>query len=204
MPQPSTTDPRVRIRRHPERAVPDQSAAILAGGQVAHIGFCVQGVPYVLPFTYHYDAAEPDRLYVHGAPASRALRQLAGGGPVCVTVTLLDALVYSRSAKYHSVNYRSVVALGRAREIADPVEKAAVLARTILRYFRGREAGTHYAPPSAAELRATRLIEIRLEAWSAKVREGGPLGPLDADPDAPGTAGVIAPTPPAGRLMETA
>jgi nitroimidazol reductase NimA-like FMN-containing flavoprotein (pyridoxamine 5'-phosphate oxidase superfamily) len=191
MPQPSTTDPRVRIRRHPERAMPEQAAAILEQGRVAHIGFCVSGAPFVVPFTYQFDAAEPDRLHVHGAPASRALRQIAAGGPVCVTVTLLDDLVYSRSAKYHSVNYRSVVALGHAREIVDPVEKTAVLTRTILRYFQGREVGAHYAPASAAELRGTRLIEIRLEAWSAKVRTGGPLGPMDADPDAPGTAGVI-------------
>ena len=107
MPQPSTTDPRVRIRRHPERAMPDRAAAILEQGQVAHIGFCMDGAPFVVPFTYHFDVAEPDRLYIHGALASRALRQLAAGGPVCVTVTLLDGLVYSRSAKYHSVNYRS-------------------------------------------------------------------------------------------------
>src|SRR5207302_1693717 len=159
-------------RRSPERAMPEQAAAILAEGQVAHVGFCVAGAPYVLPFTYHYDAADSERLYLHGAPASRALRELAGGGPVCVTVTLLDGLVYSRSAKYHSANYRSVVAFGRARPITDPVEKAGVFERTILRYFQGRAAAV-WGPRGAGRGRGRGCGE-RGDPAGGPGRAGGP------------------------------
>lgn len=182
---------RTRIRRYPERAVPHQAADILAQGLVAHVGFCQNRQPFVIPFSYHYDSATPRALYLHGAAASRSLRQLARGASVCVTVTLLDALIYSRTAMDHTMNYRSVVCFGRARRITRQAEKAAILERMIQRYFPGRTAGRDYDPPSPAHLRRTTLVEIQIEDWSAKARRGGPNGPRDADPEAPGTCGVV-------------
>src|SRR5690348_7065219 len=93
---------RTTIKRHPERAVPDRAQEILTHGVVAHLGYSVGEQPYVIPFTFHYDPAKPDRLYLHGSHASRTLRHLGKGVPVCVTVTTVHGLVYSRSAQYHS------------------------------------------------------------------------------------------------------
>jgi len=107
---------RTRIRRHPERSAPELAEEFLRAGRVAHVAFVAAGQPYVLPFTYHYDAG---KVHYHGAPASctlRALRTLGLGTPVCAEVTLLDGLVASRDAKSHSVNYRSVVIFGDAVE----------------------------------------------------------------------------------------
>jgi nitroimidazol reductase NimA-like FMN-containing flavoprotein (pyridoxamine 5'-phosphate oxidase superfamily) len=179
---------RSAIREHAERSAPEEAAAILQAGKVAHVGFERQGQPYVIPFTYGYRAG---RLYVHGGPNSRALLHLATGAEVCVTVTELDGLVYSRTARYHSVNYRSVVCFGRGRRIEDRELKEAVLAEMIERYFPGRTAGRDYLPPPAAHLDSTILIEVVIDEQSAKRRTGGPKGPTDSDPDAFGTAGVI-------------
>jgi nitroimidazol reductase NimA-like FMN-containing flavoprotein (pyridoxamine 5'-phosphate oxidase superfamily) len=179
---------RTRIRRHPERAVPDEREAILAAGTVAHVGFVVDGQPYVLPMSYH---VEGGRLYLHGAKASRLLRHVGTGAAVCVTVTIQDGLVYSKSAKYHSMNYRSAVCFGRGRTVEDVAEKAQLLERMTGRYFPGRTVGRDYAAASRGELRGTALLEVELEDGSAKARRGGPMGPLDADDAAPGTCGVI-------------
>src|SRR5262245_36096793 len=112
-----TTPPsRTTLRVHPERSVPEEAPEILSAGVVAHVGFEAEGQPYVIPMTYHYDPAEPKRLYLHGAHMSRLMNHLATGAAVCVTVTLTDGLVYSRTALYHSVNYRSIVCFGRAAE----------------------------------------------------------------------------------------
>ncbi|GBD11192.1 hypothetical protein HRbin23_00844 [bacterium HR23] len=182
---------RTRIRRHPERAVPEEWQDILARGMVAHLGFVQDGLPYVLPFSYHYDPAQPNLLYLHGSVKSRAIRHLAAGAPVCVEVTLLDGLVYSRDAQYHSMNYRSVVCFGTARPISDKAEKEAILERMTRRYFPGRTLGQDYAPAHPQQLRGTAVLEVRIEEWSAKARRGGPRGPRDADPTAPGTCGVV-------------
>jgi len=179
------------IRRHPDRAVPDEAPAILSQGLVAHIGFTIGEQPYVIPLAYHYDPVTPDRLYVHGAQASRTLRHLATGAPVCVSVTLLDGIVYSRDAQNHSLNYRSVVAFGRAYPIADPAEMTAIYAGMTQRYIPDRTAGRDNAPPEPGQLRAALMVAIAIEQWSGKARRGGPTGPHDDDPDAPGTAGVI-------------
>src|SRR5438067_1513784 len=125
---------RATIRRHPERAVPEEAPDILARGVVAHLGFSKGDQPFVIPLAYHYDPATPGRLYLHGSRGSRALRHLGGGAPVCVTVTLLDGLVYSRSAQYHSINYRSVVCFGRGRVVTDLAEKRALFESMISRY----------------------------------------------------------------------
>ena len=114
----TTPHPHTRVRVHPERESTEDAAAILAAGYVAHVGFAVEGQPYVIPMTYQFDPAEPTRLYIHGAHHSRLMAHLATGAPVCVTVTLVDGLVYSRTALYHSVNYRSVVCFARSDEPA--------------------------------------------------------------------------------------
>lgn len=184
--------PRSTIRRHAERGVPDRAAAILAEGRVAHVAFVEDGQPFVIPMGYHFDAAEPDRLYLHGAQDSRAMRVLTSGAPVSIGVTLLDGLVYSRTAFNHSMNYRAVVCFGRGREVGDPERQRRLYRGMVARYFPGRSAGRDYSEPTGAQLAATALVEVEIEEMSAKMREGGPLGPLDATADAPGTCGVVA------------
>jgi len=185
------TQTRSTIRNHAERSVPARAAQILAEGYVAHVGFAVEGQPFVIPFGYHFDPAAPDRLYLHGSLNSRAIEHMAAGAPVCITVTLLDGLVYSRTALYHSMNYRSVVCFGRGHSVSDPQVQRTVFEAMVRRYFPGRTEGRDYSAPTAEHLEATALVEIEIEEWSAKAREGGPLGPFDADGSAPGTCGVI-------------
>jgi hypothetical protein len=180
---------RTTIRAHPERSVPEAAPAILAAGLVAHVGFVVEGQPYVIPMAYHYDPAEPRRIYLHAAQAGRLVARLESGDPVCVTVTILDGLVYSRTAKYHSMNYRSVVCFARAA--GDEGNRGAVLERMVTRYFPGREPGRDYEPAPRAHLAATGFVALNIEEWSAKRRKGGPTGPRDQDQEAAGTAGVI-------------
>ena len=103
---------RTRIRRHPERAVAKETTEILSQGLVAHLGFIEDDTPFVIPLIYHYDPVAPGYIYLHGSIRSRALKHLATGVPVCITVTLTDGLVYSRKAMNHSVNYRSVSLFG--------------------------------------------------------------------------------------------
>ncbi len=183
---------RARLRRHPERAVPHEAAAILCQAHVAHVGFVEAGQPFVIPFMFEYsEDFAPDRIYLHGAHGSRALRHLAAGASVCVEVTLLDELVYSRAAEMHSANYRSVVCFGRARELLDEATKREVLERMTRRYFTGRTLGVDYEPVTSEYLLTTTVLEVSVEEWSAKARRGPPLGPSDADPDAPGSAGVV-------------
>jgi len=184
--------PRSTIRNHAERSVPEEAAKILAEGHVAHVGFAVDGQPFVIPLGYQFSLAAPDRIYFHGSLASRAMRHMATGAPVCVTVTLLQGLVYSRTALYHSMNYRSAVCFGRGRQVTDSEVQRAVYEAMVRRYFPGRTEGRDYAAPTGAHLESTALIEVEIEEWSAKMRTGGPLGPMDAIEDAPGTCGVVA------------
>jgi nitroimidazol reductase NimA-like FMN-containing flavoprotein (pyridoxamine 5'-phosphate oxidase superfamily) len=181
---------RTVIKRHPERSVPDEAHEILAHGIVAHLGFCEGEQPCVIPLIYQYDPSVPDRLYLHGSHASRAMKHLATGAPVCVTVTMVDELVMSRDAPNHSANYRCVIVFGRGRAVKDNEKKGPMFERMIGRYHPGRTAGQDYAPPTREDLMSTAVIEVQIEEMSAKVRRGGPLGPRDNDPDAPGTAGV--------------
>jgi nitroimidazol reductase NimA-like FMN-containing flavoprotein (pyridoxamine 5'-phosphate oxidase superfamily) len=181
----------IPIRRHADRAVPEEASEILRTGHVAHVGYLHGGQPTVIPLTYQYDDTAPEHMYLHGAVANATLRELATGVPVCVTVTLLDGLIYSRTATNHSVNYRSVVCYGHAHAVTDEAEKEAILARMISRYFPGRMVGEHYAAPELGHLRATGFVAVHIDAWNAKARRGGPMGPADDDADAPGTAGVV-------------
>jgi nitroimidazol reductase NimA-like FMN-containing flavoprotein (pyridoxamine 5'-phosphate oxidase superfamily) len=181
---------RSAIRRHPERGVSERAAAILAEGHVAHVGFVENGQPFVIPMGYAFDIATPDTLYVHGARGSRTMTMLGSGAPVSIAVTLLDGLVYSRTAFNHSMNYRSVVCFGRGRAVTDPELQRRLYRGMVSRYFPGRTAGRDYSEPTEPQLDATSLVAVDIEEMSAKMREGGPLGPLDAAPDGPGTCGV--------------
>ena len=185
-------DPRATVRMHPERAVAGEVSEILAAGIVAHVAFAVDGQPYVIPMTYQHEADAPERLHLHGAHHSRLMAHLASGAPVCVSVTVVDGLVYSRTALNHSVNYRSVVGFGRAsaRQPA-MVEQGRILDAMIGRYFPGRTPGVDYETAPDVHLKATAFVTLEVEAWSAKARRGPARGPRDAEPDAWGTAGVV-------------
>jgi uncharacterized protein len=179
------------IRQHPERAVPERAQKFLAQGYVAHVGFEQDGRPYVIPMLYHYAADRPDRLYLHGGVSSRVMNHLASGPPVCVTVTLLDGLVYSRDAKYHSANYRCVMCFGRGRLMEDGPEKRAMFEAMTSRYLPGRTAGRDYAPATEQQLDTTAVVEVLIEEMSAKMREGGARGPNDEAEEGFGTRGVV-------------
>ncbi|HEY7510899.1 MAG TPA: pyridoxamine 5'-phosphate oxidase family protein [Vicinamibacteria bacterium] len=178
---------RVRVRRLPQRGVYDRGVvhAILDEALVCHVGFVVDGQPYVIP-TIHARVGET--VYVHGSAASRMLRTLREGVPVSVTVTLVDGLVLARSAFHHSMNYRSVIALGTATEVTDPVEKRAALDAIVEHVAPGRLAEVR--APSELEMKATLVLKLPLQEVSAKVRTGPPLDD-EADYALPCWAGVI-------------
>jgi uncharacterized protein len=163
--------PRSTIRRLPDRARYDRATvdAILDEALVCHVAFVDDGQPYIIPSTY---ARQGDRLVIHGSAASRMVKVLAAGAPACVTVTLLDGLVLARSEFHHSMNYRSVVVLGRASEIVEPDDKRRALEAIVEHVAPGRAASVR--PPSEKELRATRVVAIPLDEASAKVRTGPP------------------------------
>jgi len=163
--------PRVRVRRLPERGRYDSGAidAVLDAGLVAHLGFVIDGQPYVIP-TLH--ARIDDQVYVHGSAASRALRALSGRTPVCLTVTLLDGIVLARSVFEHSMNYRSVVVLGAATLVDEPDEKLAALEAFTEKLLPGRWAEARQ--PTRKELKATSVLRLPLDEASAKIRDGGP------------------------------
>jgi uncharacterized protein len=191
------------VRRKPERASYDHAAAhsILDEGLVAHVGLATDDGPVVIPMLY---ARDGDRLVLHGSPASRLLRG-ARGVEVCATVTLVDGLVLARSAFHHSVNYRSVVVIGRATPVTDLDDKRALLLRLVEHVVPGRTADAR--PPSEQELRATLVLQLPLAEASVKLRSGDPIDE-DDDLDLPVWAGVIplALTPgvpaPAGDLAD--
>ncbi len=178
---------RTRIRRKPDRAVPEHIEAILRAGQVAHVAFVHEGEPRVIPFLYGYEAG---RIVLHGAPGSSTLRELRDGRPVAVAVTILDALIASKDAETHSANYRSVVAYGTARRITAAAEKRRILVEMTGRYFPGRTVDREYAAATEQQIRAMEVVEVVVEEAAAKARSGPPLGPHDADDAAPGKAGI--------------
>ena len=182
-----TPTDRTTLHRRPGRGSYDLALihAILAEGLYCHVGFADGVQPFVLPTTY---ARLGDRLYVHGAAASRMLRSLKEGAPVCVTVTLLDGLVLARSAFHHSMNYRSVVILGVASEVRDPAEKRAALTAIVEHVAPGRSAEVR--GPSDRELFATLVLSLPISEASAKVRSGPPVDD-EADYAVPCWAGVL-------------
>jgi uncharacterized protein len=178
---------RTRVKRIPKRASYDRDAvySILDSALVCHVGFAIDGQPYVIP-TLHVRIA--DRLYIHGSAASRMLGAAAAGTPVAVTVTHIDGLVLARAAFHHSVNYRSVVILGAAHLVADSVEKLAVMKRLIDQVAPGRWDQIRH--PSEKELAATSVLSIPIVEASAKLRSGDPLDD-EADYAMPIWAGQI-------------
>ncbi len=164
--------PRTRIRRMPARADYERATieAILDEAMVAHLGFVADDQPYVVP-TLHARVGE--LVYFHGSSASRTVRTLAGGAQMCLTVTLLDGLVFARSAVHHSVNYRSVVVLGQARAIVEPSEKMAAIEAFTERLMPGR--WDEVRGPTAKELKAIQVLALPLEEASAKLRAGPPM-----------------------------
>ena len=167
---------RTRVRRHPERGRYDRDAVygILDEALYCHLGFEAGGHPYVIP-TIH--ARVDDRVYVHGAAASRMLLRLGEDVPVCLTVTLLDGLVLARSVFSHSMNYRSVLVLGIATEVTESDEKLAALRAVVEHVVPGRWQEARH--PTAAELAATRVLRIPLAEASAKIRSGPPKDPSE-------------------------
>ena len=163
---------RTRVKRLPKRASYDRDAiySILDSALVCHVGFAIDGQPYVIP-TLHVRIA--DRLYIHGSAASRMLGAAATGTPIAVTVTHIDGLVLARSAFHHSVNYRSVVVLGAATLVTDPVEKFAVMKGLIDHVAPGR--WDHIRHPNDKELAATSVLSIPIVEASAKIRSGDPI-----------------------------
>jgi uncharacterized protein len=163
---------RTRVRRKAARGAYDRETidAILDEALVAHLGIAVDGQPYVIP-TLH--ARVGDTVYLHGSAGSRTLRALASGTPACLTVTLLDGLVLARSARHHSVNYRSVVVLGQALPVTDPHERLAALRAFMERVVPGRWGEVR--TPTEADARVTGVLAMSLAEASAKVRTGPPL-----------------------------
>ncbi len=178
---------RTELRRVPDRGSHDWETInqILDAGFLAHVGFCVDGQPFVIPTLYGRDGKT---LYLHGSAASRMLRELETGIPACVTVTLVDGLVLARSAFEHSMNYRSVVAFGTAREMVDAGQKIKSLRVISEHLIAGRWADVR--GPSEKELKATTVLEFLIEEASSKVRSGPPLD-NQGDYGLPVWAGVL-------------
>jgi len=214
MPDPEITSlaatERTRLRRKSERGSLERVEIneILDEALICQIGFNDAGTTFVLPSTF---VRIGDQVYLHGAPGNRMLRIAASGQEICLSVTLLDALVLARSAFHHSMNYRSVMVLGRGTKVEDDDEKLAALLATVEHMARGRSLDAR--DPSHAELRATLVVRIPIDEGSAKVRRGGPIddpedmalpiwagqiplttaaGPAIAEPDLPSGAEIPA------------
>ncbi len=178
---------RTRVRRVPARADYERATidAILDEALIGHLGFAVDGQPYVIPTL---QARVGDVVYLHGSTASRAVRALTAGTPACLTVTLTDGLVLARSAFHHSMNYRSAVVLGQARAISDPAQTLLALEAFTEKMVPGR--WDEVRAPNRKELKATRVLAMTLDEASAKVRTGGPVDD-DEDYELDVWAGVI-------------
>ena len=163
---------RTQVKRLPKRGVYDRAAIhkILDEAFLCHVGFVVDGQPFVIPTGY---ARVGDTLYIHGSAASRMLRTLSGGVAVSVTVTLVDGLVLARSAFHHSMNYRSVVVFGTATPVEDNAGKLQALHAFTEHVTPGRWAEVR--GPSEQELKATLVLALPLSEASAKVRVGPPI-----------------------------
>jgi nitroimidazol reductase NimA-like FMN-containing flavoprotein (pyridoxamine 5'-phosphate oxidase superfamily) len=178
---------RTRVVREAHRAVYDRETVyrILDEGFLCHVGFAIDGQPFVIPTSYGRKDAT---LYIHGSAASRMLRQMKAGVPVCIAVTLLDGLVLARSVFNHSMNYRSVVILGNATLVNDPEEKLAALRALSEHILPGRWDDARQ--PNESELKQTSVLRLPIEEFSAKVRTGPPVDD-EEDYSFPTWAGVV-------------
>ena len=187
MSEPQSSTQRTRVVREPDRGAYDRETAyrILDEAFLCHVGFVVDGQPFVIPTSFGRKDAS---LYIHGSAASRMLRQMKEGAPVCVTVTLLDGLVLARSVFNHSMNYRSVVILGKATLVENPEEKLAALRVLSEHILPGRWDDARR--PNERELKATSVLRVPIEEFSSKVRSGPPIDD-EEDYSYPTWAGVI-------------
>jgi len=178
---------RTQVKRLPKRGHYDEETVfqILDSAFVCHVGFSVEGQPFVIPTNYGRSGRT---LYLHGSSASRMLKTLSAGVPVCVTITHVDGLVLARSAFHHSVNYRSAVILGTARLVEDASEKMEALRIFTEHVVKGRWDEIRW--PNEQEMKATTVLALELEEVSAKVRTGGPVDD-EADYSLPVWAGVL-------------
>jgi uncharacterized protein len=188
--------PRTQLKRRSQRGNYDRPVIhqILDEGLICHVGFVVEGQPFVIPTAY---GRIDEQIYIHGSPMSRMLRSLQQDIEVCITVTLLDGLVLARSAFHHSMNYRSVVIFGTARLVETPAEKMDALKAFTEHIIRDR--WSEVRPPTAAELAGTLVLALSLQEASAKVRTGLPVDD-EADYALPVWAGelplrIVADTP---------
>jgi uncharacterized protein len=167
-----STTPRTQVKRRAQRGNYDRPVInqILDEGLICHVGFVVDGQPFVIPTAY---GRLDDQIYIHGSPMSRMLRSLQQGIEVCITVTLLDGLVLARSAFHHSMNYRSVVIFGTAMLVESPVEKMTALEAFTEHIIRDR--WSEVRPPTAPELAGTLVLTLSLAEASAKIRTGPPV-----------------------------
>src|SRR5215469_3739137 len=198
---PLPVTPRTKLGRLPERGSHDQQVinAILDEGFICHVGFVLDGQPFVVPTGY---GRKGGQIYFHGSAASRMLRNLTAGVPVCVTVTLVDALVLARSIFHHSMNYRSVMVLGTATLIEEPEEKLEALRVISDNIIRGR--WDEVRQPTEQELKATAAMKLPIQEASAKVRTGPPKDDKE-DYDLPIWAGLLPlVTKPAEPLIDSA
>ena len=172
--------------RYAKRAAYDRDAvhAVLDAGVIAHVGFVADGRPMVIPMIY---ARIGDMVYLHGASKTRLVK-LGAGAPLCLTVTLIDALVVARSGFHHSMNYRSAVLHGHGRAVTDAAERDAALAAITDHALPGRTA--ELRAPTAQEIKATGVIALEVDAASAKTRSGPPVDDA-ADIAAGGWAGLV-------------
>lgn len=177
MPETIRPTDRTRVVREPQRGVYDREMIykILDEAFVCHVGFSMDGQPYVIPTLF---ARVGDTLYFHGSAASRMLRNLSEGIPVCITATLTDGFVLARSVFNHSMNYRSVVALGKATLVSAPQEKFDALHAFTEKILPGR--WNEARQPSEKEQQATSILRLPLTEVSAKIRTGPPI---DDEPD---------------------
>ena len=178
---------RSKLKRHSERGHYDRETIyhILDQGMICHVAFSLEGQPYVIPMAY---VRSGDGLILHGSPHSRLLNSIAGGIPVCVSVTHLDGLVMARSTFHHSLNFRSVVAFGRARPVTRLEEKHQALVELTEHLAPGRCAVARAA--TDAEVEATSVVRFEIEEASAKSRSGPPKdNPKDLQLDV--WAGVV-------------
>jgi hypothetical protein len=178
--------PRSKLKRLAERGHYDKESvhAVLDAGRIAHVGLAPDGEPVVIPVLY---ARMGDEIVFHGAKASRLLKYLQSGGPVCVTVTIVDGLVLARSLFEHSMNYRSAVAFGRGR-LLEEAEKLAALQAISDHLLPGRWDDARR--PSEKELKATTVVAVSIDEATAKIRTGGPED-NEADYNLPVWAGVV-------------
>ena len=182
-----TRTERTTVRRKPDRGTFDRELihSILDEAFVCHVGFIADGQPFVVPTNY---VRVGDKLFLHGSTASRLMKTLASGAPFCLSVTLLDGIVFSPTATGHSVNYRSVVVIGRAEPIEDPQAKLAAMRDFVEYVIRGRWASVR--PPNEQELKGTMVLAVPLVEVSAKVRTG-PAVDGDEDYATPVWTGVL-------------